>query len=316
MRFILFVALIIISAPTLYAQTVIDITRSGVGATPDANCQDNLAAPDCQHLNGMQSISVAPGAQVALFIEWRNAGTADFQEVQATDQDNNQVFPTVMQTLFPGQTASRNVFFDAPVASGTYATLITLTATDFAGGQDIDQYRFFITVDQSLPVELTSFEAQLTNKGQVDLTWQTLQEMDNDHFSIERSKNGQTFTEVGAVAGARESRTEQTYTFRDHQPLPGLSFYRLRQVDRDGTSTLSQVLSVEATNEFTLYPNPAKDQLSLAGFAGGRVDIYDSLGRRMLGQNLTKDTALDVAQLTPGRYLLRTDTGSRWWVKQ
>ena len=316
MRILLFLALIMISAPNLYAQVVIDITRAGVGPTPDAACRDDLAVPDCQHLDGMQAITVAPGAQVALFMEWRNAGSADFQEVQATDQDNNQVFPPVMQTLFPGETAFRNVFFNAPAASGTYATLVTLTAIDFSGAQDIDQYRFFITVDQSLPVELAGFQAQLTDKGQVDLSWQTLRETNNDHFVVERSKDGRTFSEVGVVAGPRESRTEQAYTFRDQRPLPGQNFYRLRQVDQDGTTTFSRVIPIEVNKGLTLYPNPTKDQLSLAGFTGGRVDIYDSRGRRLLGKNLPKDGALDVTELAPGRYLLRTDAGSRWWVKR
>ncbi|MFK8161680.1 MAG: T9SS type A sorting domain-containing protein [Lewinella sp.] len=317
MRILFFLVLITINAPLLYAQgVVVDITRAGVGAVPDGDCRIDLRVSDCQQLDGMQTITVAPGQQVALFLEWQNAGSADFREVRATDQNNDEVFPPVTSTLFPNETAFRNTFFEAPTMPGTYATLVTLTAIDFNDREDTDQYRFFIIVDESLPVELADFQAQLSEKGEVDLFWRTLEERDNDHFVVERSRHGSTFTEVGAVAGARESLTEQAYTFRDPFPLPGRSFYRLRQVDRDGTATLSQVVSVEVDRGLTLYPNPTEGQLSIAGFAGGRVDVYDSLGRRILGQNLAKDGTLDVTTMASGRYLLRTDAGSRWWIKR
>jgi hypothetical protein len=57
----------------------------------------------------------------------------------------------VVQTPFPGEMAFRNTFFNGSAASGTYTTLVTLTAIDFNDREDTDQFRFFITVDQTLP---------------------------------------------------------------------------------------------------------------------------------------------------------------------
>ena len=317
MRFLFFLALITISIPTSYAQgVVIDITREGVGTVPDGECRIELPIPDCRHFDGVQAITVGPGAQVALFMEWQNNGSVDFQEVRAIDQAGNPVFPPVTQPLLIGETAFHNTFFTAPVIPGNYATLVTLTAIDINDREDTDQYRFFITVDQALPVELADFQAQSNDKGQVDLSWRTLNEIDHDRFYIERSRDGLSFEEVGAVAGAEEGLTEQAYTFRDHTPFSGQNYYRLRQIDRDETATYSRVIIAVVEWRLSLYPNPAGEQLSLAGFAGGWVEIYDGLGRRMLGQTLLADGSLTVAQLPPGRYLLRTEGGSQWWVKR
>lgn len=317
MRFLLFLALILISVPTLNAQgVVVNITRAGIGATPDGPCSLALRVSDCQHFDGVQDITVAPGAQVALFLEWQNNGSADFREVRVTDQNNDLFMPVVTQTLFPTEIDFRNTFFTAPMVPGTYTTLLTLTAIDFNDREDTDQFRFFITVDQSLPAELADFQAHVTPKEQVDLAWRTVQEFDNDQFIIERSNNGHTFQEVGAVAGAGTSSTEQQYRYRDHTPFTGQNFYRLRQVDHDGTTTYSKVVEVNTHAIFKVYPNPADESLSLAGFAGGWVEIYDGFGRRMIGKSVAANGSLPVEQLVPGRYLLRTEHGQHWWVKR
>ncbi|MEM9930748.1 MAG: hypothetical protein AAF840_13060, partial [Bacteroidota bacterium] len=165
MRILFFFALFC-SASLLHAQgVVVDITRAGIGATPDAACDLALQEPDCRQFDGVQNITVAPNAQVALFLEWENQGTADIREVRVTDQDNNLFLPVITQTLLPGEDAFRNTFFRAPEDPGTYTTLLTLTAVDFNDRTDTDQFRFFITVDQSLPVALTEFHASPAAKG-------------------------------------------------------------------------------------------------------------------------------------------------------
>ena len=198
---------------------------------------------------------------------------------------------------------------------GMQQAQVKKTAIDVNDREDTDQYRFTINVDQSLPAALADFQAQSNDKGQIDLSWRTLNETNHDRFFVERSRDGVSFEEVGAVAGAGESREEQAYTFLDHFPLPGQSFYRLRQVDQDGTTTYSQVIPVEVSTEITLYPNPVVAQLSLAGFAGGRVEVYDGLGRQVIRTTITANGSLTVEELPPGRYLLRAGGKQLWWIK-
>ncbi len=316
MRTFSFLLLLFCALPLTAQGVVVTITRAGIGATPDGACRSDVAAADCRAFDGNQNLTVAPGAEVGLFLEWRNDGSADIREVRATDQMGNIILPTLVRTLFPGETDFENIFFPAPAIPGSYTILLTLTATDFNDREDTDQFRYFLTVDQSLPVALTDFRAAPTDKGQVDLTWRTLQETNHDSFEVERSADGRTFHQVGAAAGAGESFTEQAYHFRDETPLAGRNFYRLRQVDLDGSSRYSYVVAATPVATFRVYPNPTREGLSLAGFAGGWVAVFDGLGRRLLVRQLAAGSPLSVSELAPGRYLLKTASGQQWWVKQ
>lgn len=111
----------------------------------------------------------------------------------------------------------------------------------------------------ALPVELISFDAT-ANQNQVDLTWVTGSEKNNDFFTIERTVNGIDFEEVGEVAGQGNSSIKNQYSFTDFRPKNGVSYYRLRQTDYNGESEYFEVKSVNIQKgEFVsnVYPNPA-----------------------------------------------------------
>lgn len=316
MKSLLFLAVLTLGSLHTYAQgVVVNIIRAGIGTTPDGDCRSDLAIPDCTNLDGVQDITVAPGAEIALFIEWRNDGSATIEEVRATDQLGNVIFPPVIATLPPGSTGLETVFFNAPMVPGTYTTLLTLTASDINDREDTDQFRYFITVDASLPVELTDFTARVAGKEEVELRWLTRFEEDNARFEVERSVDGASFVTLGAVAGAGDAWEEQAYSFLDLSPLPGENFYRLRQVDVDGRSNYSAVVGVTLAGGLVPFPNPAGEELHLPGFAGGPVEVYDALGRRVIRRALAEGASLAVGGLPPGRYLLRAGAGVCWWVK-
>jgi len=108
----------------------------------------------------------------------------------------------------------------------------------------------------TLPVELLYFNAEEEGRS-VQLAWATASERDNDHFAVERSVDLQAWTIVGEVPGAGNSLVAQSYDLADDTPLSNTSYYRLRQVDDDGTSTLSAVRSVHFGNAANaIYPNP------------------------------------------------------------
>ncbi|MEO0731259.1 MAG: T9SS type A sorting domain-containing protein [Bacteroidota bacterium] len=169
-----------------------------------------------------------------------------------------------------------------------------------------------------LPVELSSFTAHALPKQQAQLNWTTQTETGNSHFVVERSADGRTFVQLGAVAGAGESTTEQAYVFRDEAALAGDNYYRLRQVDFDGTEELSEVrvVTFAGGNELTVYPNPAINELRINGFAGGPVSVLDAGGREVLSTRLAEGEALPVSHLAPGMYLLRAGEMVVRWVKK
>jgi len=101
-----------------------------------------------------------------------------------------------------------------------------------------------------LPIELLNFEATLMN-GYVDITWQTGSELNNDYFDIQRSEDGINWESVAIVNGADNSSFLLSYAVEDRQPLLGLSYYRLQQVDNDGAFTNSDVRVISNGQFFT-----------------------------------------------------------------
>lgn len=111
-----------------------------------------------------------------------------------------------------------------------------------------------------LPVRLVSFVARTTPKQQVALSWTTLQEKDNDYFAIERSLDGIHFETIGQAKGKGNTINAQNYQWLDKAPQQGLNYYRLKQVDFDGTSTYSALVSARVTTtqvpQVSFFPNP------------------------------------------------------------
>ena len=136
----------------------------------------------------------------------------------------------------------------------------------------------------ALPISLTSFKAARNNKH-AQLSFSTALERDNDYFSIERSADASRFTEIGQVPGAGDSNVPKDYTFTDEQPLPGKNYYRLRQVDFDGTFSYSNVVSVDFGSKggLMLSPVPAvRNQLRVTlekAQEDGVWQILDMSGR-------------------------------------
>ncbi|MCB0644211.1 MAG: T9SS type A sorting domain-containing protein, partial [Phaeodactylibacter sp.] len=150
-----------------------------------------------------------------------------------------------------------------------------------------------------LPVELSAFTVRplaATN----ELYWQTATETDNDHFVIERGTDGYRFEAIGEVEGAGTSLESIDYYFLDTDPLPGTSYYRLRQVDLDGQYALSDIRSVHRSTPGAapqLFPTIATSQVQLQ--LGQTVDkstpviLYNLLGQ-----------VLDTYYLLPGMQIL------------
>lgn len=115
-----------------------------------------------------------------------------------------------------------------------------------------------------LPVGYTYWNAENTD-NQVLLAWGTNMEDQNRVFRIQRSQDGLVWETIGAIAGQNNSDNENHYAYTDEQPLDGISYYRLQQVDQDGTINLSNVLSVSTNvNEpLSVYPNPSNGKFTV-----------------------------------------------------
>jgi hypothetical protein len=176
-----------------------------------------------------------------------------------------------------------------------------------------------------LPVELVRFTAEQQGPAAL-LRWTTAQEKNNDHFDVYASADGQTFRRLGAVAGHGTTTSRQEYRFVDEQLArygAPVVYYRLRQVDRDGTAADSPVRAVRVTvasATLTLVPNPARATATLRGAASGApVQLLDGLGRVCLTAtaDASGTAALPLPPALPaGVYLVRSGRASVRLVKE
>ncbi|MFK8165136.1 MAG: T9SS type A sorting domain-containing protein [Lewinella sp.] len=156
-----------------------------------------------------------------------------------------------------------------------------------------------------LPVSLTSLTAQSMPKTNM-VKWATAQEYGNDYFVVERSLDGRGFREIGRVSGAGDAAVATGYTFEDETPVPGTSYYRLRQVDHAGTQAIfGPVAVVRSAEEVTAFPNPASDRLFVRGAAAGTQLTILDLNGRVINRSQASNASLDVSTLSPGTYLVR-----------
>ncbi|MCB9364818.1 MAG: T9SS type A sorting domain-containing protein [Flavobacteriales bacterium] len=131
-----------------------------------------------------------------------------------------------------------------------------------------------------LPIDLISFDGKL-NEDQVDLTWITSSEINNDYFTIERSKDGFEWEVINKIKGAGNSNTTLKYVYIDKNPLKGISYYRLKQTDFNGDYSYSETVTVQLVNkeDILIYPNPVKDYLTISNLCEGcNISVYSALG--------------------------------------
>ena len=118
-----------------------------------------------------------------------------------------------------------------------------------------------VSGDSPLPIELLTFDALLNKDDQVELSWATATEINNDFFTIEKSNDGVNFEIQGYVDGAGNSNNLLFYESLDKLPFEGVSYYRLKQTDFDGQFSYSDIKIIRrekaALNTFTVFPNPA-----------------------------------------------------------
>ncbi len=110
----------------------------------------------------------------------------------------------------------------------------------------------------TLPVKLASFNATPMDRF-VSIMWTTAEEINNNYFEVQRSTDMVNFTIIGQVKGQGTTMNLTNYTLLDESPLTGTAYYRLVQVDFDGTSTISKSVAVTAQGAISLsiYPNPS-----------------------------------------------------------
>ncbi|MDP5170837.1 MAG: DUF5060 domain-containing protein [Bacteroidia bacterium] len=245
---------------------------------------------------------------------WHRGNTNQQSSIQLPANQNYQLYwfdPRTGGALVPG-----------PIVTGGGSW----TSTNPPSAQGEDWVLYFVNTALVLPVELSYFQANQAEEGQVELTWNTAQELNSDRFEVERSANGSDFVKIGTVKAKGLSSEPTTYQYSDRGMPGGIVKYRLHMVDIDGTSQYSSIEEVLIQEPgWKFFPIPAHDHIMIglpqSGFVEGvNVKLYAINGMLVkswsIPASLAGEVQIDLAGVAPGEYLLEAYTSVSRQIQQ
>ncbi|MBT1689899.1 T9SS type A sorting domain-containing protein [Dawidia soli] len=244
-----------------------------------------------------------PAATVTVTFQ---AGPAEVGSITSLQAQRWNSTTSIWETPLPGQTSN--------------ATSVTVPdVTDFSP--------WTLSGNNSpLPVELITFTATGV-ETRVEVSWITATERNNDYFTVQRSKDGHGFVDIGTVAAGPNGYSIQEYGYTDYDPFPGKSYYRLKQTDLDGTEEFLDIKMVRMEEHLPglmVYPNPVENGKLSVDFRDALTDdalvtISDVVGKVIFRSVATAGTRfypVDLASSPAGVYMLRiANTQSSFEVK-
>ncbi len=204
---------------------------------------------------------------------------------------------------------------DAPLSASPNLRVCKSSSATFSGSSSVGSATVYENCSSSaaaLPITLKSFQVKASSST-VLLLWETAQEKNNDYFLIEHSTNGVDFETVSErIQSAGDSDYLRRYSWTDRTPAAGINYYRLKQVDVDGTVYYHGIRSArieQGAFATQAFPNPVSQMLSirLSGEETSTISIMDMTGRQVFsavapeGQQIME---LDLATLATGNYTL------------
>lgn len=173
---------------------------------------------------------------------------------------------------------SGNITNNGSGSSTTYAYNMNVTTTTIPGTPAVmkdtitststacAQTSVVVPVSCALPIEWVSFSANKNAAGAL-LNWVTAKEENNDRFEIQRSVDGVNFTSIGTIKGAGTKKSSSYYEYTDNYKTNGVVYYRIKQIDIDGSASFTDVRSVNYGTDdafsFAIYPSPNKGNFTV-----------------------------------------------------
>jgi hypothetical protein len=157
-----------------------------------------------------------------------------------------------------------------------------------------------------LPVKWLGISAKKL-ASDVMIDWSTAQEINNNHFEVERSENGIDFIMIGEIKGATNSNTNSPYSFLDKDILSHTktAYYRIKQVDNDGTASVSKTVSVTINGVMeavVAYPNPFTRDMELRINPDQsnevKISVTDLSGREVLNKTVRTEANSSILKMS------------------
>ncbi len=316
-----------------------NLTSGAIGERPIiAPLWDDI---NLQSTNNLQYATTGSAPNRVFTMEWLNARwgfgasaacisfqvklyeTTNWIEFNYRQEGGTPNGPSASIGLTASSTGSSN-FISLQSASSSPAASVSSEMGTIASKPPTNQS--YVFKSGVLPVSFASFSVT-KNNGWHSLSWQTFNETNNNGFEVERSANGTNFSKIlfvesKAVNGS--SASSLNYAVNDAKPIDGTNYYRLKQIDKDGRTNYSSIVSIKnnLTDDWaglTLYPNPVRGklvvQLNSKRSNEVAIAVFNSLGNQVMQKNYsivtgTTQVYADVASLPSGLYTVRV-TGNR-----
>jgi hypothetical protein len=205
-----------------------------------------------------------------------------------------------------------------PISSGGNFTFVSskkyvLYVENPDGGFSTKSYT--INIGGALPVQLVSFSGKVLDGG-ISLTWKTAQEKNSKIFEIQRSTDALNYTSIAKINAFGDSKTEKSYQFYDGNPIEGINYYQLKQIDNDNSFTIFRPISVIyvlSEKDLVLYPNPSTKTLKLPiDFIQNatKIMIYNANGifQKEFTVSDIENRQINIEQLKAGHYIIQAQS--------
>jgi hypothetical protein len=274
-----------------------DITKVRINATSGPSTPFDVETSDAQTLNNLRSdITLSLNSDGSA---WTGTGTSHMLKLYGCTSTDS---------------LSRRIYHGCNNGNGLHWLMPdNIEKVNYSSGENNLNLWVRANAAALLPVELVDFTAK-KEINQVNLSWQTASESHNGGFQIQRSTDGRNWETLSFAPGNGTTQEVQSYDYTDRLPLPGMNYYRLMQIDFDGQSAYSKVVSVDmanAGNGIRISPNPASGD-ALTVFMTENLDVktqaqlFDTAGRLICTVRLGKGANLiDVSGLKTGIYILK-----------
>lgn len=315
-----------VSAPTSFTES------------PGGNYTVNMNAPFT--LNPTIDLANSLGAMLEFDAQWDIEADYDYGQVQVST--NNGTTWTPLKGLYTNPGTGSFQPTGEPLYDGIQSTWVKELVDLSAYVNKQIKLRFLFRSDNAIqkdgwyidnisiktyniiPVELVTFSAEATENG-VKLFWTTGSELNNRGFEVQRSTNLADWQQIGFVNGYGTSTALNSYIYFDNQPLSSISYYRIKQVDLDGTFKIYDPVQVDFSTVLTYelvqnYPNPFNPITTISysikekGFVS--LSVFDALGNRVAVLVEEEKPAgkhsinFDAKNLSSGVYYYRIISGS------
>ncbi|MBP9082931.1 MAG: T9SS type A sorting domain-containing protein [Bacteroidia bacterium] len=263
---------------------------------------------------GIGTFNLTPSGAQDIFISMLD-NTGNFLWAKAL-QGNNNIGCGISILVDGGNNIYTTGFFSSTVDFNPDGASFNISS---AGNEDVFIHKMNY-VNTPLPIELISFDGK-ENGSENILKWTTGSEINNDYFTVLRSKNGVDFESIGSVDGSGNSTSTMNYYFVDEQPYNGYNYYQLQQTDFDGQSAVSRIVSIlnstSRNNPIVISPNPVRDFVEISNYDSNTIqyiELINALGE-VIFRNQNQQL-IDVSSLPAGTYSLRISLADNIFVSK